>query len=103
LILSTISSHAIEEIIVCLEHPVLEALELREWQVMASLFASPQFSGLRSVHFRVFGLMGIDDRTLEMLIQERLGQCGSHGTLSVKTGKSRANPLWPEQLLQTAI
>jgi hypothetical protein len=102
-ILSTTASHVVEEIVICLEHPVLEALEPREWDVMAILFATPQFYSLRNVHFRVFGLKGMDERALEMLLKERLGQCASRGILSVETGSSRVNPLVPGKLMQTAI
>jgi hypothetical protein len=92
-ILSTIASYAVEEIIICLEHPVLEALELRDWEVMESLFVASRFLRLRSIQFRVFGLTGMNDRALEKLIKEKLGQCASLGILSVETGKSRVNPL----------
>jgi hypothetical protein len=102
-ILSTISSHVIEEIIICLEHPVFESLELHEWEVMASLFAAPRFSGLRSIHFRIFGLRGMDDRALEVLIKERLGQCASRGILSVETGQSRGDRLMPAKLVPTTM
>jgi len=89
-ILSTTASHAVEEITICLEHPTLESLELREWEVMVSLFDAPQFSGLRRILFRIFGLTGMDERALEMLIKERLAECTSRGILSVETGNSRS-------------
>ena len=98
-ILSTITSHTVEEITICLEHPVLEALKLHEWEFMASLFAAPRFSTLGRIHFRVFGLTGMDDKALERFIEEKLWQCASRGILSLETGTSRANPLLPGKIL----
>ena len=102
-ILSATASHVIEEIVICIEHPALETFALHEWEVMASLFDAPRFSGLRNIQFRVFGLTGKDEKALEMLINERLGTCSSRGILSIETYNSRANALAPGLVVQTDV
>lgn len=89
IILSQITSEALEEIIIGMDSPALDDLEADDWDRLMSLFAISRFPRLKKVHFRVFRVTADTSDAVEAQIRERLQDHGSGDILSVEIGTHR--------------